>query len=276
MQTETAKESRWERPVTLLSVGVVAAVAAVVSYAHMYEVAEFAGEGWRAVLLPLSVDGLVVAASLAAWQAKRRDEPVPGMTALSLTVGLLVSVAANVAVPFLPETPEALPGGFSAVVAAWPAVALALAFEQLLKLRASAADAAASDAAAVPEGAAERQSISPREVLAVWSSLPQAAAPEVAVAAPAAERQSDDLRFAAPAAEGAAEMTAELPLIAEERQGGEREAARELVRADPEQWTGKALAERYGKSERWGRDQIAIVRQEIEQARRPRLVAVDE
>ena len=44
------------RVVTVGAVLLVAAVAAVVSYAHMREVAARAGEGWRALLLPLSVD----------------------------------------------------------------------------------------------------------------------------------------------------------------------------------------------------------------------------
>ena len=41
-----------------------AAVAAVASYVHMHELATEAGEGWRAHLIPLSVDGLLVAASM--------------------------------------------------------------------------------------------------------------------------------------------------------------------------------------------------------------------
>ncbi|WP_019856431.1 DUF2637 domain-containing protein [Actinopolyspora mortivallis] len=41
-----------------LGVAMVAAVAAVVSYCHMRDVALVAGETWRAWLLPLSVDGL--------------------------------------------------------------------------------------------------------------------------------------------------------------------------------------------------------------------------
>ena len=43
------------RVVTVAAVLLVAAVAAVVSYAHMEEVSRDAGEGWRALLLPLSV-----------------------------------------------------------------------------------------------------------------------------------------------------------------------------------------------------------------------------
>jgi len=52
-----------------------------------------------------------------------------------------------------------------------------------------------------------------------------------------------------------------------------REAARELARQEPGQWTGAALGERFGFSERWGRDQLAAVRKEQEAAR-PQLVSV--
>ncbi|WP_082857151.1 DUF2637 domain-containing protein [Nocardia nova] len=121
--------------ITAIAVAAVAVVAAVVSYEHLYTVAEISGEHWRAWLLPLSVDGLVIAASLSAFRSKRNREPVHPMTKLSLGTGLVVSVAANVLVPFLPAVSS---GWLSAAVAAWPAVALALAFEELLRLRGNA------------------------------------------------------------------------------------------------------------------------------------------
>jgi hypothetical protein len=54
----------WVRRVTTLAVLAVAIVAAVASYEHMRSLAELAGEGWRSWLLPVSVDGLAVAASM--------------------------------------------------------------------------------------------------------------------------------------------------------------------------------------------------------------------
>jgi hypothetical protein len=50
--------------ITTLAVLAVALVAAIASYDHQRALAELAGEGWRAWLLPVSVDGLVVAASM--------------------------------------------------------------------------------------------------------------------------------------------------------------------------------------------------------------------
>lgn len=73
------------------------------------------------------------------------------------------------------------------------------------------------------------------------------------------------------------ETTTKLPVISNEQRADEREAARELVRHDPEGWTGKSLGEKFGKSSSWGRTQIKIARQELEDTarQRPQLVAVE-
>lgn len=122
------------RKVTLgkAAVGLVAVVAAIVSFDHMRLLAENSGEDWKSWLLPLSVDGMLVAASLAAHQAKQRDDKVPKLTVFAIAVGIVISVAANVlsSVP-AGELPDWLPGA----LAAWPPLALALAFEEWLKLR---------------------------------------------------------------------------------------------------------------------------------------------
>jgi len=106
---------------------VVAAVAAVVSYAHMQEVAERAGEDWRAWLLPLSVDGLVVAASMALLTRRRAGLPGGRLAWCALLGGVGASLAANIA--------AAEPTATARVVAAWPALAFAVAFELLLQQR---------------------------------------------------------------------------------------------------------------------------------------------
>lgn len=57
--------SGWLSLVRLATAGGIAGVAALVSYKHMLEVAELAGEGTiEAHLIPLTVDGLVVVASI--------------------------------------------------------------------------------------------------------------------------------------------------------------------------------------------------------------------
>jgi membrane protease YdiL (CAAX protease family) len=56
---------RWSRWVTIATMLLLAAIAAVVSYSHMYELALRHGEPeWRAALFPLSVDGMIVGASM--------------------------------------------------------------------------------------------------------------------------------------------------------------------------------------------------------------------
>jgi len=114
----------WVRVVT---VGAVLLVAAVVSFAHMREVAARAGEGWRAWLLPLSVDGLVVAASMVLLTRRRAGLPGGRLAWCALLGGVGASLAANVA--------AAEPTGTARVVAAWPALAFAVAFELLLQQR---------------------------------------------------------------------------------------------------------------------------------------------
>lgn len=44
----------------------IALVAAVTSYDHLRSLGEWAGEGWRAWIVPLSVDGLLLTASMTA------------------------------------------------------------------------------------------------------------------------------------------------------------------------------------------------------------------
>ena len=119
--------SRVVRATTVAAVVVVAAVAAVVSFAHMREVADRAGEAWRAWLLPLSVDGLVVAASMVLLTRRRAGLAAGWLPWAALLGGVGASLAANVA--------AAEPTATARVVAAWPALAFAVAFELLLQQR---------------------------------------------------------------------------------------------------------------------------------------------
>ena len=112
------------RRLTLLAVVVVAAVAAVASYAHMAALAEAAGEEWRAAVLPLSVDGMMLAASMTAL-VRRRAGKTAGVAWSALLLGIAASVAANVA--------AAQPTLEGRLVAAWPPLALLLAIELALQ-----------------------------------------------------------------------------------------------------------------------------------------------
>jgi hypothetical protein len=77
--------------------------------------------------LPLTVDGLMIAASMVILDANRRSVPVPPLGAWCLGVGIVASVAANVA--------HGLAHGVvGARVSAWPALALCGAYELLMRL----------------------------------------------------------------------------------------------------------------------------------------------
>jgi hypothetical protein len=113
------------RRVTTASVLAVATVAAVASYEHMRALAELAGEGWRSWLLPVSVDGLAVAASMTMLVRRRAGEGAGVLPWVALLLGLGASLAANVA--------AAEPTVVGRLVAAWPPVGLLLSYELLLQ-----------------------------------------------------------------------------------------------------------------------------------------------
>ncbi|PWK81939.1 uncharacterized protein DUF2637 [Lentzea atacamensis] len=116
----------WIKRTCVVAVAAVAAVAAVVSFDHMRALASDAGEGWKAWILPISVDGMLVSASLVMLARKRAGQPVGALAWIGLILGLLVSLAANVA--------AAEPTLVGRLVAAWPPVALGLSYELLLTL----------------------------------------------------------------------------------------------------------------------------------------------
>src|SRR5258708_16362224 len=122
----SAGTDRWIRWTTPGGVALLALIAGTVSYLHMHMLVELHGQpGWVAALTPLSVDGMIVAASttlLADSRAGRRGEVLPWAL---LVVGSVASLAANVAV--------AEPTATGRVIAAWPSFALIGAYELLMR-----------------------------------------------------------------------------------------------------------------------------------------------
>lgn len=104
----------------------VAAVAAVASYEHAYDLIRMHGEsGWTARMVPLTVDGLIYASSMVMLDSARRRTPVPTLARWLLGLGIAATLAANVA--------HGLGHGLiGAAVAAWPAVALIGSYELLM------------------------------------------------------------------------------------------------------------------------------------------------
>lgn len=121
---------RWS---TTAVVMLLALVAGVVSYRHAHELVTTYGEsGFTGVLVPLTVDGLIYASSMVLLYAARRNVPAPRLARFTLGLGILATLAANVA-------HGAAHGVIGAIVAAWPAVALVLGYELLMWLIRSAA-----------------------------------------------------------------------------------------------------------------------------------------
>lgn len=110
---------------TVIAVVAVALVAAVASYDHQRSLAEMAGEDWRAWLLPVSVDGLVLVASRTMLLRRRAGQSAGALGWAALLLGLTASLAANVAAA------EATLIG--RLVAAWPPVALLFSYELLMQ-----------------------------------------------------------------------------------------------------------------------------------------------
>jgi Protein of unknown function (DUF2637) len=117
---------RWIRWTTTGCVGLLALIAGTVSYLHMHLLVELHGQpGWVAALTPLSVDGMIVAASttlLADSRAGGRGAVLPWAL---LVAGSAASLAANVAV--------AQPTATGRVIAAWPSFALIGSYELLMR-----------------------------------------------------------------------------------------------------------------------------------------------
>lgn len=226
------------------SAAVVAAVAAVVSFEHMRYVGRAAGEEWRSWLIPLSVDGQLISATLVAWFARKQGRSIPGITLMSLILGLWASVGANIVAALLPGS-GALPEGWGwlpVAVGVWPPIALALAFESVLRLRdltgePRAADQEVSDSAPstpepVPAGVEEAI---PEPVESVPAVEPSPEPPTTSHASAGALRdaRADALDFA------------------------------KSVLSSGGVISGASLALMYGKPDRWGRSVLDEARSDL-------------
>jgi len=140
---------RWSTALALLGV---AAVAAMASYEHAYDLVRAHGEsGWTARMVPLTVDGLIYASSMVILDSARRSTSVPALARWLLGLGIAATLAANVA-HGLGHAWQELP---------WPAVALVGSYELLMiVIRSSQVPAASTprtgrDAGPLQEQAAE-------------------------------------------------------------------------------------------------------------------------
>ncbi|MFE1289134.1 DUF2637 domain-containing protein [Streptomyces sp. NPDC058751] len=99
-----------------------AVIAGALSFSHLHDLAEAAGQGgWKAWAYPVSVDLLLVAAWRRMREQQRSGLPSGG-SRLWFLVALAASLGANVATAGLLDM-EDVPATLRVVVAGWPAVA---------------------------------------------------------------------------------------------------------------------------------------------------------
>jgi hypothetical protein len=154
-----------------VSAGTVAGIAGYASYWHQVAVAQSAGEREElAHIMPLSVDGLLVVASIAMVDARAEGRRPSWKTKVAFAVGIAASVGANVM--------SAQPTLLGRIVAGWPALALLLVVETLAsrgkRLR---DDAKPERVAATPEVVVQAQQV----VAAEESRLPVPVSPAAPV-----------------------------------------------------------------------------------------------
>ncbi|WP_304450699.1 DUF2637 domain-containing protein [Nocardiopsis sp. YSL2] len=218
------ESSRWSRWVTIAAVLLLAMIAAVVSYSHMYELALRHGEPeWRAALFPLSVDGMIVGASMTLLSDARHGRKGGLLPWALLILGSGASLAANVAV--------ADPTMWSRIIHAWPSFALIGAYELLMR-----------------EFRTVARSV--RSAYAADEQAPEVAAHEVQEAGVSETGRSTDtdLQIVPDSSEGPVEGPALSPF-----QDRAWRWALERQRETGDLPSGKEIAAKFGRRERWGR-----------------------
>jgi len=136
------------RSATAAVVCAVAAFAAVVSYSHIYGLGRAHGQdGMAARLLPLSVDGLILASSLVLLHEARNGRDAPRLARFMLWLGIAATIGANIAF-------GAGYGLLGALISAWPAVAfigaVEIAMQQVRRSRVPPAATGGSDVPQMP------------------------------------------------------------------------------------------------------------------------------
>ncbi|MDX3114609.1 DUF2637 domain-containing protein [Streptomyces scabiei] len=99
-----------------------AVIAGALSFSHLHDLADAAGQGgWKAWAYPVSVDLLLVAAWRRMREQQRAGQPAGGPR-LWFLIALAASLGANVATAGLLDLDD-VPASLCVVVAGWPAVA---------------------------------------------------------------------------------------------------------------------------------------------------------
>ena len=260
---------------TAVAVLAVAGVAAYVSYWHAYAVVCAHGEsGITARLEPATIDGLVYASSMVNLYAARHRLPVPALARWLLALGIVATLAANMAQGWSH-------GPVGAVIAAWPAVSLVGSYELLVWIIRTAAAGGVdrgpatdhtgwcADHTAHGRPGASLPDAAPDNAMARTGLVPgRGNGPRVQTRGPAADQQSGPVQATAP---DHADQDADQIRVGSGRAGTGR-AESETIAAAVAAYraslqTGRPLSERklagmFGKtSRRWARGRMAEARQ---------------
>jgi hypothetical protein len=233
--SEPTRADRLIQAITTISVVILALIAALLSYKHMYELVRRYGEArWSAALCPISVDGMIAAASmslLADSRRKRQGGPLPWTL---LVLGSLASLAANVAVSD--------PSTVGRLIAAWPSCAPIGSYELLMRQIRHAAEG--------------------RQIIIRRRQQLHAADASVHGGAASADRRSDAGHMNGKAPDSAPSRSPEWDIESSERLGKRRRTslkgeawawALAHRRADGSLPSGAEIAAAFSMQERWGR-----------------------
>lgn len=192
----------WVRRVQTTIVVAVALVAFTGSYSHMKELAAEAGEGWRAWLLPISVDGMILSASLTMFVRRRASQRSGLLAWVTLLVGLGASLAANIA--SAQPTLDA-----QALAAVYPIALLAVTELAMQQIKTKTPIRHVPEPTPEPEPSLQDRVAAAQTVNEPAVSLPVAPPPATNVEpAPRPQQSVDDLL---PAAEAVAERLGRVP-----------------------------------------------------------------
>jgi hypothetical protein len=158
----TGRTDRWIRRTTIGCVGFLAVIAGTVSYLHMHQLVSLHGQpGWVAALTPLSVDGMIVAASTTLLADSRSGSKGGVLPWALLAIGSVASLAANVAV--------AEPTLTARVIAAWPSFALIGSYELLMRQVRCSASVSRTTVVDASERRGRRSESAPGSSAQAWS-----------------------------------------------------------------------------------------------------------
>jgi hypothetical protein len=237
---------------------VLAGIAAVLSYKHMFILVRRYGEtSWTSTLLPVSVDGMIAASSMTLLADSRNGQRSGLLPWSLLVIGSAASLAANVAV--------AEPSAVGRLIAAWPSCALIGSYELLMRQVRHAAARKAPLVAQMPDmspASDEVGSYVPHTRLAGDDAGSYGT--HTSAAEPITASHDDQAGNAGTLVQDIDTAHPHGPAQVNRRRSRSRRSTSELQRA-AWQWaianrtpagnlpSGKAIAERFGRRERWGR-----------------------